>query len=222
MKKKYSRILIFLGSMLLISALILILFNIYEDRKSGKLSGEILSRLHEEIPEYSGDIGDISVPTENLFDEYKEFETVPEDETASSVEDTGLELDGNYYIGIISIPDLNIELPILRDWSYPNLKIAPCRYIGSAETGEMVIAAHNYRSHFGNLSSLNSGSIIKFTNISGKTFTYEIVQFESVGKYDLDTMKDGMGEEWDLTLFTCTLDGQRRVTVRAVMTDDRS
>ena len=40
---------------------------------------------------------------------------------------TEVEIDGNLYIGYISIPALNKELPVMSTWSYPKLKIAPCR-----------------------------------------------------------------------------------------------
>jgi len=58
------------------------------------------------------------------------------------------EIDGNNYIGVIDIPCLGLSLPIISDWSYPNLKIAPCRYKGSAYQDNLIIAGHNYQSHF--------------------------------------------------------------------------
>ena len=36
-----------------------------------------------------------------------------------------VEVDGNACIGILSIPDLGLELPVLTDWSYAKLKKAP-------------------------------------------------------------------------------------------------
>ena len=61
-------------------------------------------------------------------------------------------------------------------WSYPKLKIAPCRYSGSAYTGNLVIAAHNYRTHFGLLESLAPGAQVKFTDVEGNVFSYEIAE----------------------------------------------
>jgi len=46
-------------------------------------------------------------------------------------------------IGILSIPVLKLELPVLADWSYKNPKKAPCHYYGMYYGKDFVIAAHN-------------------------------------------------------------------------------
>ena len=51
-------------------------------------------------------------------------------------------------IGILEIPALDLNL-VISSWSYSSLRLAPCRYSGSAYKGDLVIAAHNYQSHFG-------------------------------------------------------------------------
>lgn len=61
-------------------------------------------------------------------------------------------------IGILEIPALDLELPVISSWSYSSLRLAPCRYSGSAYKGDLVIAAHNYQSHFGGLRTLPEGS----------------------------------------------------------------
>jgi sortase A len=135
-------------------------------------------------------------------------------------DDKSVELDGNWYIGVIKIPAINLELPVLRDWSYKNLDIAPCRYSGGSVRGNLVIAAHNYSSFFKRLKELNSGDEIIFTNLSGFSRIYEVDYIEFVNGYDVDSMLAG-SENWDLTLFTCTWSGYSRVTVRAVETVDK-
>ena len=103
----------------------------------------------------------------------------------------------------------------MNEWSYPNLKISPCRYKGSYFENDMIIAAHNYRSHFGRIGELNSGSEIIFTDVSGKVWTYEVNNIENIVGTDIEAMDFGEAECWDLTLFTCTFSGQSRVTIRA-------
>ncbi len=63
----------------------------------------------------------------------------------------------------------------------------------------------------GNLGKLSQGDEITFTDIDGKVFSYEVVSLETLSPYDVEDMTDG---DWDLTLFTCTVGGQSRVTVR--------
>ena len=48
---------------------------------------------------------------------------------------------GDYeYIGVLDLPALNLSLPIMSDWDYERLKMAPCRQFGSAATDDLVIA----------------------------------------------------------------------------------
>ena len=114
-------------------------------------------------------------------------------------------------IGILEIPALNLELPVISSWSYSSLRLAPCRYSGSAYKGNLVIAAHNYQSHFGGLRTLPEGSEVFFTDAVGNRFSYYVAVTEALTPWSVDDMTSG---ESPLTLFTCTLDSQNRVTVR--------
>lgn len=114
-------------------------------------------------------------------------------------------------IGILEIPALDLELPVISSWSYSSLRLAPCRYSGSAYKGDLVIAAHNYKSHFGGLRTLPEGSEVFFTDAVGNRFSYYVAVTEALTPWSVDDMTSG---EWPLTLFTCTLDSQNRVTVR--------
>lgn len=114
-------------------------------------------------------------------------------------------------IGILEIPALDLELPVISSWSYSSLRLAPCRYSGSAYKGDLVIAAHNYQSHFGGLRTLPEGSEVFFTDAVGNRFSYYVAVMEALTPWSVDDMTSG---EWPLTLFTCTLDSQNRVTVR--------
>lgn len=114
-------------------------------------------------------------------------------------------------IGILEIPALDLKLPVISRWSYPALKLAPCRYSGSAYKGNLVIAAHNYQSHFGGLRTLAPGNEVFFTDAVGNRFSYYVAVTEALTPWSVADMTSG---EWPLSLFTCTLDSQNRVTVR--------
>jgi len=122
-----------------------------------------------------------------------------------------VEADGRIYIGTLRIPALGVELPVQGDWSDPALRVSPCRYYGSAYADNLVIAAHNYATHFGGLRSLDYGSEVSFTDVRGNLFLYEVASIETLGATAIPEMTES---EWDLTLFTCTLSGAERVTVR--------
>ena len=131
-------------------------------------------------------------------------------------------IDGVAYIGYVSIPSLEIKLPVQADWSMKKLKVSPCRYTGHAYDGSLIICAHNYQSHFGKLKYLSAGEKIVFTDCLGKEYVYRIDSSDLIGAYDIEKMK--LNDGWDLTLFTCTYGGRQRVTLRCVLeseNDDR-
>jgi sortase A len=122
-----------------------------------------------------------------------------------------VQLDGQDYIGRLDIPELELSLPVLSQWSDPNLKLAPCRYLGTAEGGDLILAGHNYKSHFGRLHRLQVGSAVTFTDVNGVVYSYQVSQFQQLQPTDIEKMEQG---DWALTLFTCTLGGTARLAVR--------
>ena len=132
-------------------------------------------------------------------------------ETETSREMAIADVDGNPCIGILSIPVLELELPVLTDWSYEKLKVAPCHYYGSYYESDFVIAAHNFPAHFGRLSELQSGDLVLFTDVSGEVRCYEVALLETLPpEATLEMITSG----FDLSLYTCTTGGGSRVTVR--------
>lgn len=123
-------------------------------------------------------------------------------------------IDSSKYIGILKIPSLDIELPVMASWSYANLKTAPCRYYGSVETNDLVIAAHNYTRHFGKLSQIEIGADIQFTDVDGNIYNYTVGDIELLQPTDTEKM---VQNDWDLTLYTCTWGAAKRVTVRCAL-----
>ena len=111
----------------------------------------------------------------------------------------------------------NPPLPVLTDWSYAKLKKAPCHYYGSYYEKDFVIAAHNYKSHFGRLSKLQAGDIVVFTDVSGTVHYYEVVILETLPK---NATKEMITSGFDLSLYTCTPGGSNRVTVRCNAAQD--
>ncbi len=201
-----------MGTALLLSALFLVIHNVLEDRNSGEQAVKILNELKDEIQEYTEPV--TTMPIAENYDLFAEYEepTAPEMET--------VEIDGNVYIGYISIPAIDIELPVLQNWSYPNLKIAPCRYVGNIYENDLIICAHNYTTHFGKIGNLHTDDEIILTDVSGKEWHYSVVNIEQLPGTAVEDIKFGNADDWDLTLFTCTLGGQSRVTVRAVRIEE--
>ena len=53
-------------------------------------------------------------------------------------------VDGVAYIGVLEIPALELTLPVTGEWSYDRLKIALCRYAGSAYLDNLVIIIRRF------------------------------------------------------------------------------
>lgn len=114
-------------------------------------------------------------------------------------------------IGVLAIPVLKLELPVLTDWNYEKLKSAPCHYYGSCYEADFVIAAHNYPSHFSRLSQLQAGDLVIFTDVTGENHYYEVILLETLVATATEEM---ITSGFDLSLYTCTPGGASRVTVR--------
>ncbi|MCE5190130.1 MAG: sortase [Eubacteriales bacterium] len=126
-------------------------------------------------------------------------------------------------IGILEIPELDEELPIIGKWSYKLLKISVCRYKGPdpLEDGNLVIIGHNYKngSHFGRLSKLSVGSEIFLTNAAtGQRVRYEVYQIKSIASDAFSALKSYHGDA-GLTLMTCKDNGTNRLLVRCEQKD---
>lgn len=214
MKHKKGTVLIILGLLLIASAAALVVYNIRETERAAQTSAAVVEQLVAVIP---------TLPTETEPNpDFVPQETVAQNPSEVEIPDyilnPGMEMptetvDGQDYIGILEIPAFDLVLPVISTWSYPSFQSAPCRYTGSAYQDNLIIAAHNYSSHFGNLQALSVGDPIRFTDVDGHVFAYEVVEMEILDPTAAEEMEAG---DWDLTMFTCTVGGASRVTVRCV------
>lgn len=191
MRHKTGTLCMIIGAVLVVLALSLFLWNRYEDRRAAQSAEEILTQVTATIEQGADDL---------VQDPYDGEMPV-------------VNIDGYDYIGYVSLPTLGLYLPVMAEWDYPRLKIAPCRYTGSTETNDLVIAAHNYSRHFGTIKTLQTGDDVTFTDMSGVTSHYKVVEVDVLNPAAVEEMTSG---EFDLTLFTCTYGGQSRVTVRCM------
>ena len=201
-----------IGVLLLAAALLLTVYNLWSDARAGASSGSALEYLLTDMEKNTDADPAIHTDGEDPEDVY-----IPDYILNPEMDMPEEEVNGHRYIGVLKIPALSLELPVISAWSYPNLKIAPCRYSGSAYSSDMVIAAHNYQSHFGRLKMLSQEDSVVFTDVDGNVFQYKVVETETLSPYATEEMVSG---DWDLTLFTCTVGGQSRVVVRCEGTEE--
>lgn len=175
------RLCVILGLALLLGAAALSIRNERESAAAGERAAGVLEQMAERIPaETQAAEGGMAVA----------------------------EIDGCGYIGYLSIPKLELELPVMAEWDYERLKIAPCRYGGTVAGGDLVIIGHNYRRHFGPIWRLEPGDEVRFTDMTGRTTQYHVAQVREVSAHAAVAQ-----EGYALTLLTCTYGGERRTAV---------
>lgn len=196
-QKHASRILIWLGFLLSLGAAGFAGVNAHEAVEASGCAEHVLLQMEDRIPETVIPATEYNSQIESLPEPLRDMKE--------------LEVDGISYVGILEIPALELILPVASHWSESNGKKAPCRFSGSVYQDDMILCAHNYRSHFGRLKSLSEGDYLTFTDVEGYSFPYEVISFEVLDGVSVEEMAYGA---WDLTLFTCTSDGKARFTVR--------
>ena len=193
------------GLLLIAAALFLSAYNEVASREARDSAQQVIVQLCE------------TLPTETAAGaEETEAPSVPEYLLDADREMPVQTINGQDYIGVLSIPSLELELPVISQWDYPSLKVAPCRYSGSLYQDNLIICAHNYASHFGKIKNLRVGDTAIFTDMDENVVSFQLAAQETIQPEDLEAMEAG---DWDLTLFTCTVGGQSRVTVRFVRED---
>lgn len=228
MNNKKGNFLITVGLLLVAAAFVLTGYNVWDEQRADASAGRAVLHLEDVLPKESAQAKNmISVTDPEILASREVMDYLMSSGSGSEevrvpayilnpeMDMPVWNMEGQEYVGILEIPVLGLKLPIISEWSYSGLKTAPCRYYGSVYTQDMVIAGHNYRSHFAGLQNIEEDTEVIFTDMDGNVFLYEVTSREILGAADVEEMTSG---EWDLTLFTCTSDGAYRVTVRCLLT----
>ena len=208
-----------LGAVLIGAALSLFLYNEWDSARAEERAEQVLEQMQKQTE----DDAEEETEDENISGE--ETERTEQENALADTDDFGKEIisiDGNDYIGWISIPSISLELPVMAQWSEEGLKTAPGRYAGSPSEDNLVIAGHNYRRHFSPIKWLEPGTEISFTDAEERVRYYEIEETEELLPDQVEAMITKTEKDtWDLTLFTCTASGQARCAVRCRRIDKK-
>lgn len=197
-----GKIFIIIGIFLIIVSSTMYINNQYKEINAGKKSEITLDIIKNNLEQ----INDNDINNEDILNNINNQENIS---TEKNMKTTNI--NGYDYIGTITIPTLNLELPIMSEYDYNRLEIAPCRYYGSIYTNDLIICAHSYKTHFKYLNKLKQKDLIIFTDIEGNNYIYEVLETEILNPKQVSEM---INNDFDLTLYTCTNDGQNRITIR--------
>ena len=105
-KKNKGRTLIICGLLLITAALLLTGYNIWDEHRAADSAGDIMEQLDSLLPS-PADPSDTAAVPDYILNPNMDMPVTT--------------IDGQDYIGVLTIPALNLSLPIMSEWSYPKL-----------------------------------------------------------------------------------------------------
>ena len=182
--------------MLVITALVLATFIIKKYIEGNKIENNIQSVLQEIKKEKQSD--------PNQIDVIKEIDE---------------EIEGYKVVGIINIPKINIEYPILEKTNKESLKLSITKFWGEKinQKGNVVLAGHNNLNNkmFGKIDKLENGDIIELTDSQMVTVKYQVFDKYIIDPNDINCIFPIEENTREVTLITCTNRDKNRLVVKA-------
>lgn len=184
-----SRLLLALGLLCILLSMTWLAWNLVENYQAKQASDHVLSSLK--------------------LVEKRDFDATDEELPVEKIDQTN-------YMGVLSIPDKNLYLPIAADYSFEQMSKTPTRYMGSYLTNDLVVCGHDNAVHFLALQTIAIGTKISLETVNGEKIQYMVTNREVIETTAVDKVSKGTGQDddWDLSLFTCTQSGLARVLVR--------
>lgn len=170
----------------------------YEDQVYEKENKELVIVFHEEIKK---------VDNENSKNDKKEKKKID------------LKYKGQKVIGLIEIPAIDLEYPILEKTTKLAMATSISRYYGGEinELGNVSLAGHNNYSGtmFGRNKNLKKGDKVLLTDLTGKTLEYEIFDIFVTHPDDTKVLETKDKTIREVTLITCKNGRSERLIIKA-------
>lgn len=150
--------------------------------------------------------------TQELYEEKNEEIVEVFSQTEEKIDEQGLsiiEFEGFKVIGIIKIPAIDLEYPILEQTTDDSMKVSISRYWGGNinEYGNVSLAGHNNKitlTMFGKNKNLKIGDRIFLTDLTGRTIEYNIYDSFITDPDDVSILRTTDESVREVTLITCT------------------
>lgn len=227
-KKKVYKILFIISVFLIISLFSMYIYAEYDRNKQEGISDDILSFLSDEedtttVSSYENAL--VVKITQEVAEEMETDSDIGNESsqlqmaTATSIYTAS---DGKQYetIGIVRIPKINVNYPILAQTTNVELmKVAPYKFWGANpnEVGNLCIIGHNYRRRgvfFSDVPLLAVGDIVEIQDLTQRTIQYEVYDIHTVDPNDRSDTTQYTNGKKEVTLITCTDDAKQRVIVK--------
>lgn len=159
--------------------------------------------------------------SQEVIETFKNIESSKDQEEQTEIE---LEYKGYKMIGIVKIPKINIEYPIIEigdidpESAKAPMRLSIIKYWGENvnDYGNLSIAGHNNKdgTMFGKTKKLQIGDIVELTDLKNQTIQYSIYDIFVTDPNDVSILlpKDNIRE---VTLITCTNGNKERLILKA-------
>jgi LPXTG-site transpeptidase (sortase) family protein len=121
----------------------------------------------------------------------------------------------------VQIDKIGLNVSVLSEWSYELLDISVNKFSGPEpnEPGNFIVIGHNYinKAHFGSLKKVEIGDLIKLTDLSGRTLTYEVFEVLIIKPDEVEKLQSD--NPIALTLVTCDTNNEYRLVVKSKALD---
>ena len=134
-------------------------------------------------------------------------------------------MNGYKVIGIVKIPKIQIEYPILDIETYnpeetkEPMKISIVKYWGNGvnDYGNLSIAGHNNYNGtmFGKTKNLEIGDMVELTDLNNQTIQYKIYDRFVTDPNDVTILETKDESVKEVTLITCTNGNKERLILKA-------
>jgi sortase (surface protein transpeptidase) len=215
MRRVLGRIILYVGILAVISSAGLSAYAYLGENRAKNSNARTTREISEKIQrERLSERARGDSPAQIRYEEQGEVMAAPSAQPPPPEEQSVIEVDGERYIGILSIPALSLRLPVNNEFNEAALNDSPCRFYGDL-SGTLIIGAHNTRNHFGRLSAVSGGDEAVITDANGNEHRYAAELAEVLCETDIIGK---INSPYDLTLFTCTRSRTERVVVRFTKT----
>lgn len=190
--RKISKLLLFLGGLLILSSLGLLLFTQMQANRAQTENAQLVETLHTILPP----------PTKGVMESYSD-NSMP-----------ALEIDGTDYSALVDIPALGLTLPVADSWNKHKVTLHPCRFYGSVYDGSLIIGGADQPGQFAGFKQLSLDAEVTITDMTGAVFTYAITEIEWRTSADAEVLFDS---DAHLTLFVRNAYGTDYILLRCSM-----
>jgi len=129
------------------------------------------------------------------------------------------QIQGHKVVGIIRIPKIELEYPILENTSKETLNLSITKFWGNQinEIGNVTLAGHNNLNGtmFGKTKKLEIGDVIELTDIQNVTLKYKVFKIYVIDPNDITCILPEQENTREVTLITCTNGNKNRLIVKA-------